>query len=438
MKNILYHFPLAIFSAVYFGFPGRKLKVIGVTGTNGKTTTTQLTMKILQEAGKRVAMASTINFVMDGEEKVNTSKFTTLSGWQLQRFLREAVNIGCEYAVIETSSHAIDQYRILGIPYEIAVMTNVTREHLDYHQTMLGYRETKRKLFERAKMAVVNFDMEAPEEYLNARAYEEKISYSTHDPQATLLAEHIELKLHGSEFFITKRSERSESLLSVPNEVPVKSGLIPVIEETKFTLALPGVFNIENALAAVGVGMLLGIDLPTMSQALAKVTLVPGRMESVANDRNITIIIDYAVTPDSLEKLYSLVTKMRGEGARIIALLGACGERDRGKRPMMGEIVSSYADMLLLTNEDPYHEDPEQILDDIEKGVIKAINKEYFRIFDRREAIAKALAAANPGDIVVITGKGAEETMKIGSQMIPWNDARVVREELEKISREEG
>lgn len=417
MKNVLWHFPLSVFSAVYFGFPAhrtifnvagrpaRKLKVIGITGTNGKTTTTQLTMKILQEAGKRVAMASTINFVMDGEEKVNTSKFTTLSSWQLQRFLREAVNIGCEYAVIETSSHAIDQYRIFGIPYEIAVMTNVTREHLDYHQTMLGYRETKRKLFERAKMAVVNFDMEAPEEYLDVKPYEQKISYSTYDPRATLIAEHIETKLHGSEFFI---------------------------EETKFSLVLPGLFNIENALASIGVGMLLGIDLQTMSQALAKVVIVPGRMESIENNRDITILIDYAVTPDSLEKLYQLVSQMKGDGNRIIALLGACGERDRGKRPMMGEIVSSYADILILTNEDPYYEDPEQILDDIERGISKMPGKEYFRMFDRREAIARALAIAVSGDIIVVTGKGAEETMRIGSKNIPWNDARVVREELGK------
>lgn len=403
MKNILFHFPMAVFAAVYFGFPARKLKVIGITGTNGKTTTTQLTMKILQEAGKKVAMASTINFVMDGEETVNTSKFTTLSSWQLQRFLSEAVNIGCEYAVIETSSHAIDQYRIFGIPYEIAVMTNVTREHLDYHQTMSEYRLVKRQLFERAKMVVVNLDMESPEEYLDAKQYEKKISYSTNDPQATILSERIELKLHGSEFFV---------------------------EETKFTLSLPGLFNVENALAAIGVGVLLDIDMQTMSEALAKVTIVPGRMESITNNRGVTILIDYAVTPDSLEKLYRLVSQMKTEGSRIIALLGACGERDRGKRPMMGEIVSSSADTLILTNEDPYYEDPEQILDDIEKGIVKTPGKEYLRIFDRREAIVKALSIASQNDIIVITGKGAEETMKIGARVIPWNDARVVREEL--------
>jgi UDP-N-acetylmuramoyl-L-alanyl-D-glutamate--2,6-diaminopimelate ligase len=166
-------------------------------------------------------------------------------------------------------------------------------------------------------------------------------------------------------------------------------------------------------------------------------------MESIENNHDITIIIDYAVTPDALEKLYQLVAQMK-RGGKIIALLGACGERDRGKRPMMGEIVSSYADTLILTNEDPYYEDPDQILDDIEKGlpeslressregIVKTASKEYLRIFDRREAIAKALAIARSGDIVVITGKGAEETMKVGAQSIPWNDARVVREELEK------
>lgn len=413
VKNILWHFPAAVFAAVYFGFPAyaplwrgrpaRKLKVIGITGTNGKTTTAQFVTKILQETGKKVAMASTINFVMDGREKVNTSKFTTLSAWQLQKFLRDAARMGCEYAVIETSSHAIDQYRIFGIPYEIAVMTNVTREHLDYHHTMTEYRSAKRRLFERAKMAVVNLDMESPEEYLDAKQYEKKISYSTNDPQATLLAEQLKLSLHGSEFFV---------------------------DGTPFTLALPGLFNVENALAAIGVGMLLNIDMQTMSVALAKVTIVPGRMESITNNRGITILIDYAVTPDSLEKLYRLVSQMKIEGGRIIALLGACGERDRGKRPMMGEIVSSFADTLILTNEDPYYEDSNQIIDDIEEGVVKTTGKEYLRIFDRREAIAKALSIASQNDIIVITGKGAEETMKIGSQVVPWNDARAVREEL--------
>jgi UDP-N-acetylmuramoyl-L-alanyl-D-glutamate--2,6-diaminopimelate ligase len=203
------------------------------------------------------------------------------------------------------------------------------------------------------------------------------------------------------------------------------------VGDIRFRLSLIGLFNVENALAAIGVGIILGVDMSTMSRALSKVDLVPGRMQSIENNRGITIIIDYAVTPDALEKLYQLVAQMK-QGGRIIALLGACGERDRGKRPMMGEIVSSYADTLILTNEDPYYEDPNQILGDIEKGVMKNSGKEYLCIFDRREAIAKALAIARSGDIVVITGKGAEETMKIGADCIPWNDARVVREELER------
>lgn len=421
MKNILWHFPLVVFAAVCFGMPARKLKVIGITGTNGKTTVTQLVTKILLGAGRKVSMASTINFVMDGKETVNASKYTTLSAWKLQQFLHDAVRSGAEYAVIETSSHAIDQYRIFGIPYEIAVMTNVTREHLDYHHTMAEYRQVKRKLFVRAKHAVVNLDMESPEEYLDAKSFEQKIAYSTHNPQATLLAEQLKLSLQGSEF---------------------------VVDGTPFRLALPGLFNVENALAAIGVGMLCGIEKGVMSRILREVTVIPGRMERIANNRGITILIDYAVTPDALEKLYSLISRMNSQmntNGSIIALLGACGERDRGKRPMMGEIVSSYADTLILTNEDPYYEDPNQIIDDIEKGlpeslressragIVKTAGKEYFRIFDRREAITQALALANTNDIVVITGKGAEETMKIGAECIPWNDARVVREELEKL-----
>ncbi|MBP9727971.1 MAG: UDP-N-acetylmuramoyl-L-alanyl-D-glutamate--2,6-diaminopimelate ligase, partial [Candidatus Moranbacteria bacterium] len=252
LKNT-YHLMCAVFACVWYGFPGKRLRVIGVTGTNGKTTTTQFITRILLRAGHKVAMASTINFQIGERAWVNASKFTTLSPWKLQQFLRDAVKEGCEYAVIETSSHALDQNRVWGIPYEIAVMTNVTREHLDYHKTMARYREAKHRLFRLAKHAVVNLDMEDPE-FFRASRTGKTLTYSTKNPQAQILATGISLDFKGTEF---------------------------VVDETHFRLQIPGLFNIENALAALGVARLLEIDAPVATQALESVTGVSGRMELV-------------------------------------------------------------------------------------------------------------------------------------------------------------
>lgn len=404
LKN-QYHLMHAVLACVVFGFPGKNLQVIGVTGTNGKTTTSQFIARILTQSGKKVALASTINFQIGEKSWVNASKFTTLSPWKLQRFLHDAVHEGCEYAVIETSSHALDQNRVWGIPYEVAVMTNVTREHLDYHQTMAAYREAKCRLFRRAKQAVVNLDMEDPQFFCGMKE-KQVLTYSTKNPQAQLLAADITLDFKGTEF---------------------------EVDGIKFHLRIPGLFNIENALAALGVARLFGIDLAQAGEALGSVTGVPGRMELVPNHMNADILIDYAVTPDAFEKLYASILPLKIPGSKIIHVFGACGERDRGKRPQMGEIASSYADIVILTNEDPFHENPEQIIDDIEQGVTKKRDKNYFRIFDRREAIHKSLTLAEIGDIVLITGKGAEVTMALGDTRLPWSERQVIEEELEKL-----
>ncbi|MBP6889578.1 MAG: UDP-N-acetylmuramoyl-L-alanyl-D-glutamate--2,6-diaminopimelate ligase [Candidatus Moranbacteria bacterium] len=404
LKNILYHFPLAVFAAVYFGFPARQLKVIGITGTNGKTTTTQFITRILQKAGKKVAMTSTINFEIGDRKWTNVSKFTTLSSWKLQKFLREAVRSGCEYAVLETSSHALDQYRVWGISYEIVVMTNVTHEHLDYHLTMKEYRRAKKRLFKNAQMAVVNLDMENPKEYLNAKSFTRSLSYSTKKRVADMYTEELVLDTLETSFLVQGRM---------------------------FHIHLPGRYNVENALASLAVARLLEIDLGIAGQALDEIVGIPGRMEFISNVQGFHILIDYAVTPDSLEKLYTLVASMRLEGARIIAVFGSCGERDRSKRPIMGSLVSSVADIVILTNEDPYYEDPEQILDEIEGGITgKEKGKNYWRIPDRREAISQALKMARSGDWIVVTGKGAEESMAIGDLRLPWNERSVIEEEL--------
>lgn len=397
-----YHLGCAVVASVYFGFPAKHLVVIGVTGTNGKTTTTQMIGKILREAGIKAAVASTIDFWMGDEERVNTSKFTTTSAWKLQQFLREAVDKGMTHAVIEISSHALDQHRVWGIPYEIGVITNVTREHLDYHKTMERYREAKQKLFTVSKYAVVNLDMEGPEYFAGEHfKHGRAVTYSTKNLNADVLAKTIRLNFTRTEFRV---------------------------DEEEFLLTLPGVFNIENALAAIAVANLLQIDTRVTSKALAGLAGIPGRMECLESKDGVDIIIDYAVTPDAFIKLYDLVRPLKIPGTKIIHVFGSTGERDRGKRPMLGAIASEYADVVILTNEDPYYEDGEQIINEIEAGLTKTRHHQYYRIYDRHEAIAKAVSLAERGDILLVTGKGAETSMAIGDQRIPWNERGIIEE----------
>lgn len=419
-KN-LYHLFQSILANIWFGFPSRKIKVIGVTGTDGKTTTVQMIGKVLEESGKKVALASTINFKIGSQEKVNATKFTTLSSFKVQEFIFKAVKSGCQYLILETSSHSLDQYRVWGIKYDTAVITNITREHLDYHKTMGQYRKAKMLLFKNARTVVVNMDMEKPEDFLEFEN-EEKYIYTTEvknsppkvDPPRTgkfkiIKAKNIELGLVGSKY---------------------------QIQDIKYHLHLPGEFNIENALAAICVGLAYGVNLETSARALEKIQGVPGRLEKVPNDRGLEIIVDYAVTPNALEKLYSLISEAKKTKnlGNIIAIFGSCGERDRGKRPIMGKIVSHYADYVIVTNEDPYGEDPKQIINEVFSGVKDKIEGENcWRIMDRREAIKKALRLAKRGDAVIVSGKGAEETMAMGKERIPWNDKKVILEELKEF-----
>lgn len=412
VKN-LYHLVQAVLANLWYGFPSRKIKVIGVTGTNGKTTTCQMIAKILEESGKRVAMISTINFKIGEKEWVNDTKYTTFSSFKLQKFINEAARNNCEYIVIETSSHSLDQHRVWGVQYQVAVITNVTREHLDYHKTMDRYRRAKTKLFKKAQIAVVNLDMERPEEFLNLGA-KRKYSYTT--------------RLVGKDV----RDGDSEIIKAEDINITNKGSTFK-IQEIDFGINFPGLFNIENSLAAICVGLSQNINLESIAKALQEISHIPGRLEYVQNNKNLNIIIDYALTPDSLQKLYDLIREIKKAG-KIIAVFGACGERDRGKRPIMGKIISGIADCVIVTNEDPYYEDPWQIINEASSGVTnKRENENFWKIFDRREAIKKALQIAKPGDFVVVTGKGAEETMAIKNEIIPWNDKKVIREILQEL-----
>lgn len=418
-----YHWSNAFLACLYYRFPSHGLTVIGITGTNGKTTTTQMMGAILRENGQVTAVASTIDYWIGNERVENTSKFTTADSWLLQKFLWQAKKAGCKYVVLETSSHALHQYRVWGVRYAIAVLTNVTREHLDYHKTMARYRAAKKMLFRHVKRAVINADIENVWEFQRAVEKNEGsvVLYSTKDKTAELYAGDIQLDFHKTEFRV---------------------------REEKYKLQLPGTFNIENALAAIGVAKMLGVPHEVIQKALAAIEGVPGRMQTVPNDRKIDIIIDYAVTPDAFEKLYASVLPLKIPGTKIIHVFGACGERDRGKRPTLGSIAAQAADFIILTNEDPYYENGEQIIDEVEAGVSRFKKKlesnelpqensvgtplgGYFRIYDRRQAIKKAIQIAEIGDIVLVTGKGAETSMAIGAERMPWNEQQVILEELQ-------
>ncbi len=418
-KNI-YHLVKAIFANVRFAFPSRKIVVIGVTGTNGKTTTVQMIAKVLEATEKKVAVYSTVNFKIGDKEEVNKTKFTTQSAWELQKFIKKAVSEGCHYLVLETSSHALDQFRVWGVDYNLAVVTNITREHLDYHFTMEDYRKTKLKLFQitskawksqAKKIAIINGDMQKFEEFVLPKMGENylygiDIKKKVFKNQPVWRAENLKFEDFKSQF---------------------------EVDGAKFKLNLPGKFNVENALAAICVGVSQGIPMNKIKKQLEKIEKIPGRMEFVENNKGLNIIIDYALTPDSMEKVGKIMEEIKKENkSKLIWVFGSCGDRDRGKRPIMGGIVDKFADLIITTNEDPYSEDPIQIIEEIEKGINSSAGgkKKLLRIEDREEAIREAINQAQKNDIILITGKGAEENMMIGKNKIPWNDKKVVEKIL--------
>ncbi|MEI9966426.1 MAG: UDP-N-acetylmuramoyl-L-alanyl-D-glutamate--2,6-diaminopimelate ligase [Candidatus Moraniibacteriota bacterium] len=408
LKNV-YHRGVAFVTAASFGFPGRGLTIVGVTGTNGKTTTSEMIYQILLASGKKAALASTIKFALPSGEHINTSKFTTLSPLKLNRFLKEAHREGVTHVVLEVSSHALDQHRTLGIPIAVAALTNLTREHLDYHKSMENYCRAKARLFRKAKAAVINADSDHRDCFVRA-THGTKLFYSTKDATADLVAKDIQLDFGKTEFRLG---------------------------EERIELRLPGLFNVENALAALGAARLLGLDEAAAAKALGAISGIPGRMELVPNNRGLDLVIDYAVTPDAFRKLYASVLPLKIPGTMIIHVFGSCGDRDRGKRPILASIASEKADTVILTNEDPYTENPERILDEVEQGMTTKKDRDYFRIFDRRAAIHKALEMAERGDIVLFTGKGAETSIAYADHREPWNEHQAIEEELAQIGRAE-
>jgi len=421
-----YHWKLAFLGALIYGWPSRKLKVIGVTGTKGKTTTCNLIAQILQGAGFKTGMATTVNFRIGEREWINEYKQTMLGRFRLQKLLRQMVREGCQYAVIETSSEGILQYRHRFIDYSVAVFTNLSPEHIERHGSFENYRAAKLKLFEAVAkkengVGVYNLDDSNAEYFLKIPVVK-KYGYSLNLPQP-LLKEGGSLPKGRVREDLEQFQISNIKLLSNKTEFD--------FDGKSFEMPLIGEFNVQNAAAAICVGLSQGIELEKIKEILKHAKPAPGRLEVISLGQPFTVIVDYAHEPASLEAVYKTLKIFNPR--KIIAILGAQGGgRDKAKRAVMGKIAAQYADYIILTNEDPYDEDPQQIIDDVVAGVT---NKEIFKIIDRRQAIKKALTLAQSGDIVIITGKGGEVLMCVeNGKKIPWNESAMVQDELARLS----
>ncbi|MBI2098227.1 MAG: UDP-N-acetylmuramoyl-L-alanyl-D-glutamate--2,6-diaminopimelate ligase [Candidatus Wildermuthbacteria bacterium] len=412
-----YHFLWALLGAILYGFPARRLTVIGVTGTDGKSTTVEMIRRILQEAGYKTAATSSV-WVAIGEEKQKNHRKMSMPGRMfLQKFLARAVAEGCTHAVIEVSSEGILQHRHRFLNMHTAVITNLSPEHIERHGSFENYRAEKQKLFFTAKRVhVINGD-------------DENAIYFLQIPSKAIYVYGVSSKPQESSL---KQTSSSKPQTILANDVQeTKEGTDFSIGDTLIHLNLIGQFNAYNALAAICVGLAHGVSTETCRDALAKMPRMPGRTDPVFT-KPFCVLIDYAVTPKALENLYSGVRSLF-HPRRMICVFGACGGgRDKWKRPVLGKIAGAYCDEIILTNEDPYDEDPAEILSQIEEGAQKSVQK----VMDRREAIRKALTMAQEDDAVVVSGKGSEDVIAVaGGKKIPWDERRVIEEEFAKLDK---
>ncbi len=397
----VYHYLLSLTGAIIYRFPSRKIFVVQITGTKGKTSTAELVNVILEEAGFKTALLGTLRFKIGKESKPNMEKMTMPGRFFVQKFLRKAVRQKCDYVIIESTSQGVLQFRHKFIQSNALIFTNLSPEHIESHGSYESYRDAKLKIVKaleksnkKRKILVVNEDDKEAPKFLNFNI-EEKYKYKLKE------AEPFELR---------------------------KDGTTITLDQEKIEATLAGKFNIYNMLAAISFAKTQNIGINTIKKALENFKGIRGRVEKIEEGQDFTVVVDYAHTSDSLEKLYQAFQNTK----RICVLGNTGGGRDKWKRPEMGSIADKYCSHIILTNEDPYDEDPKQIVDDMIKG-IKNHNHEI--IMDRREAINKALKVADTGDTVLITGKGTDPyIMGPNNTKLEWDDAGVVREELRKIN----
>ena len=414
-----YHFLLAFLAALIYRFPSyqRQLKVIGVTGTNGKSTVVKMVSSILEEAGFSTAYSSSIKFKIGDKERKNVMRMTMPGRFAMQKFLRGALDNNCQYVVLEVTSEGIKQHRHRFVNFDVALITNLAPEHIEAHGSFEKYREAKGNLFKVTKgVHILNLDDENIDYFLKFPA-KKKYFYGleTEEGRANEEGENTRYKIIATKY-------KADS-----------NGITFEINSILFKLGLLGTFNISNALAAISVALSQGLNLETCKRALGKIKGIPGRMETVISDP-FKVLVDYAFTPNALKKVYQTMkaTSNKHQAARIICVLGAAGGgRDKWKRPILGKIAAEYCDTIFITNEDPYNEDPMEIINQVAEGAGLKAEK----ILNRREAIKQSLKRAEPGDIVIITGKGSEPCICVAEgRKIPWDDREVVREEFQRLT----
>ena len=423
----LYYLAWAILGNMVYRKPSEEILVIGVTGTNGKTTTVNAIAHILQVNGIRSGLLSTANFKIGNRAWVNKSKMTMLGRMRLQKMLRKMIRDDCKVAVVEVSSEGVATHRTYGINFDILVFTNLTPEHIESHGSFEKYKKAKQKIFrnlsrhKRKKLAsfmpqqlkktiIANIDDENSEDFLRFDA-EVKIGFGI-EKEKSLFAREVIRALNVKE-----------------DKDGIDFNLVIGGEKERISSTLIGSVNVYNLLAAASVGWFFGMTSDQIKKALEDFNGVEGRMEKIKSKKGYDVIIDYALVPESLQKLYSTLRGLYK--GKIIAVYGSCGGgRDVSKRPLMGQIVSGYADYSILTNEDPYFDDPYEIVRDIEEGYKnndKVLGEDYEVVINREQAIEKALLMAQgAGDVVVITGKGSETGMNVQGKIVPFNDKEMV------------
>lgn len=395
---------MAVLAQKLYGYPARGMRIIGVTGTNGKTTTTYMIKSIAEKCGLKVGLIGTIRNII-GNRVISTQR-TTPESTELQEILRMMADEGVDLVVMEVSSHSLDQERVYGIEFEVGGFTNLTQDHLDYHKTFENYLAAKRKLFERSGFAVVNADDPYSEKLLEGLDIP-RMTYAVREP-ADIYANGIEICDRNVEFDMT-----------------CPAGTCHV------TVPIPGLFNVFNAMLAAGVCLRLGFPLEKIAAGLAAVSGVTGRMEALPSEGfPFSVILDFAHTPDGLINLLTSVREFAK--GRVISVFGCGGDRDHAKRPIMGEAAGRYSDFCVVTSDNPRTEDPMAIIGNVLDGVNKTA-VEYVVIQNRREAIKYALTHAKPDDVVVLAGKGHETYQEINGVKYPFDEKVVVAELLSEL-----
>ena len=423
---IPYHVLRADLAAHQYGFSGKRMRVIGVTGTNGKTSTCFLIWKMLNAAGYKTGLMTTVAWGVDKLEK-QIEHMTTVDAKTLNYRMKKIADAGAEFLVLEVTSHALAQHRTFGVPIEIAVMTNVTHEHLDYHKTFENYRDAKRRLFKMAKYGVVNEDDKSWAYF--AKDVKEYITYGINS--GILRAKDVKLGAQGIEYFVDDEASVGDKHAAEDKHVGGDKNASG--DMLRIKTKIPGEFTVYNSLAAVAVGLKLGLNKEQISQGILALDSVEGRMNRVDLGQNFEVIVDYAHTPDAFLKVYESVVP--GKKGRIISLFGGAGRRDESTRGERGEIAAKYSDIVIITEDDSRDENPAEIAEEFVKGAEQAgflRGKNLLVELNREKAIQMAVDLAKKDDIVLILGKGHEKTILRATGAVPFEDLKVTEKALKK------